>query len=553
MTHNSLQLAISELQKTDRVGPVSWSKLASSLVHLLKLYSSGLSLPVAVDHLASLSQSQSTTNPLQSANLVGILSTPAIWLLSLPGDRLHAHIPNVSLQKLCLPIGTRLTVVLEPHVLQNASCQTPAYNDTLAIIRHTLCKANDKFADKKPFTTALLTSLSFPSTAIWFHLESFPLKCLQLPLSIDSYTLQRVWDEGSLCPRAVYASIVEVVFDSGMVCLRDDHSDTKSRPIECYFSPLYTPLLKNLQPEQILLILTPTVHPIDESFTLSVPEDSICICSEPPDMSLQAVCFGAEPEGDMAQRFAKRQRIDANTDAPRSTLCATPVDASSLTLMSSSSGACDERLTVHARLTDTPKLHTKLNLCSHIEFSSGLTRIQVKRSKCQAEYRVGDELFFNGAQRVGDVWTADEVDNLSTMPSILLAPFAINLVHGREVRKRITSKSLPSTAHVCVDICSVQVMYDVQDIQLKVIDWPSDYQSAKVEKWEILMTNRCLDILFGVMDANAFWDEDENYVSNIVQSKMDNLRHSRWKMTLTCDGLDSLAPRLCACVQASRR
>lgn len=553
MTHNCLQLAISELQRSDRVGPVSWSKLASSLVHLLKLYSSGLSLPVAVDHLASLLHSECTSKPLQSAHIVGILSTPAVWLLSLPGNRLHAHIPNTSLQKLCLPVGTYLTIVLESHVLQNMACQTPAYNDTLAIIKHTLCKANDKFAEKKPFTTALLSSLSFPSTAIWFYLESFPLKCLQLPLSIDSYTLQRVWNEGSLYPRAVYASIVEVVFASRMVCLCDNHSDTKNRPIECYFSPHYIPLLKNLQPAQMLLILTPTVHPIDESFTLSVPEDSICICSERPDTLPQAICLGADAEGDMTQRFAKRQRTDASSDAPHSTLCATPVDVSSRTLISTLSDARDEGFTIHARLTGTPKLHTKLNLCSHIEFSSASTRIHVKRSKCQAEYRAGDELLFSGAQRMGDVWAADEVDNLSTMASILLAPFAINLVNGREVRKRITSKSSPSTAHVCVDICSVQIMYDAKDIRLKVTDWPSDYQSAAVEEWEILMTNRCLDILLGVMDANDFWDGDANYVSNIVESKMANLKHSRWKMTLTCDGLNSLAPRLCACVNVPRR
>lgn len=550
MTQNSLQLAITALQKSDRLGPVPWCRLASALVHLLKLHSSGLSLPAAVAQLSTLSHTGRTATHVHAATLIATLNSPTVWLLALHGDRVHAHLPSAAFHALALPPGTRLAVHLHPHVFQNAPCQALAYNDTLAAVRYVVRATynGDKSSGKMVVMTTLPSSLSFSTTPIWFYLESFPIKRLRLPSPIDSYTLQRVWAEGSLYPNAIFARVVDVEPQSGMARLRDIHcQDGQERVVQCFFSPNHTPLLKNLHPLQSILILTPAVHPTDESFTLSVSDDCVCIFSEHADLLPQSVHSSSKPGDTAVSRSAKRQRIDAEPAMVQLTHCTVPVDASSLASMTTSTRDDASRLTVHARLTDTPSFRTVLNLCSHAEFSSGATRIRVKRSKCHAEYRVGDELLFSGVQWADNGWAADEVNNLSTTAAILLAPFAIRLVNGREIRKRIALKTSTSTAHVCVDICSLRMMYEIQDIRLRVTDWAPNYQCSEGE-WEISMSGRCFDVLFGVKDVDDVWDGDEKHVSDIMESKMNKLKLSRWKMTLTCDALNSPVPILCACV-----
>lgn len=541
MTNNSLQLAISELQKSHHVGSVSWSILASELLNLLKQYSSGLSFPVVVDQLSHLSPTLPISHRVHSTTLVATHQNPTLWLLSLPGDRIHAHVPHPSLRTLQLPTGVPVNISLHPHLFQNPSCHSSAYSDALAAVKHALRGVTNADAAKKPTANRLSpSSLSFPSTPVWFHLDSFPTHCLDLRMPIESYSLQRVWQEASLYPHAVYAQVLHVEPETAVVHLHDQCSlPADNRVVHCYFSPKHAPLLADLRPSHSLLIMAPGVHPTPDSFTLSVPENSLCLFFEQPQLS---------PRTDLS---LKRRRIDTQPDVSYLASCTAPVDASSLASLPSLPVDCNLKLTVHARLSEPPKMRAGMTLCSHVEFSSGATRIRVVRSECHAEYCVGDEVLFIGVRRVEYFWTANKVENISTLTAILLAPFCIRFVNGQEIKTRIMSKCLTTTAHVCVNILSVQVIKGAQDIRLTVSDCCTN-NLTNGEPWQISVSNRCLDVLFGVKDANELWDGDEDYATEIVTNNVNSLKQGHWRMTLTCDGSNSLFPKLCACVNVSQ-
>lgn len=541
MTRNSLDKAVSELQKCNCVGSISWSTLALHLVRLLKLYSSGLSLPIVIDHLISYQHKESPCTQILEAKIVAVIQSPPVWLISFLDNpnHVHAHIPDSSFRHVSLPIGTRLTISLE-HSFQNVSCRTAAETDALNAVQVRI--HSDRKSDK--LHTSVPTSLSFSSRSkILFHLDSFPRKKLPLSSSLESFTLQRVWNERSLYPEAVYASIVDTTLNPLSVRLQDINPKDSSQPsVECHFSPHFIPFIQQFLPGQKLLLLSPIVHPTETTFSLTLSDDSVCFHSQGADISSdEAHQDSKNADGGAEQRPSKRLCVKKDS---YSNDRLSPLDASSLVNRQYSS---NQKLVVHGRLTRRPTVSTVLpSISGNLQFNCEPVQITVMQTvHTQDDYCVGDEVLFSGVQWNDGFFFAEDAANLSTMNAILLAPFMINFVNGIEVSSRINSRAPSSTAHVCVFIRSVRVLENVKDIRLTV----QDSTSPPHEDWEISVSSRCLDVLFHVEDTDIFWGFDNVSVNRVIFKTENDLQCGLWRMTLTCNGSISLTPQLCACVR----
>lgn len=431
---------------------------------------------------------------------------------------------------------------------------SPAQHDALRLAISALRKNNQNETQSRECGKQQAETLSqsterppsyvcFPTKCVLLRLNTFRDAKLSLPLPVTKYTLQRVWDERDLSPPAIFAHIAHVNITDSVVMLQDSPSlaHTSQPSVQWFLSDHHVPFVNTFRNGCTLLLIKPVVQPTGDSFHISSTESTICVLATAGGQECQfetgegATILDPPPP--------KRARLDSDLS-----LCSSPVSAASLSTLQQPS--LQPPLIVHARLSanashsrDTPSDHV-----NNLIFTCASTTFRIPSFRVRADqYREGDEVIFTGVQwqATGQPWIVEHVYNISTMVSILYAPFMTHVINGAEVQRRICSHGPCSTSHVYVRILNVHVMSDSREVRLTVRDAKRIYGTDATQEWQIAVSHHGINDLFRVEGPDLFWNGD---FMNIVQRCNSRLLNESWKMTLTCNGARWSLAQLCACV-----
>lgn len=566
MARNILKQA-TELLQSNLPPPQPWSTLVSNLIHLLHLYSNGLSFSIALDHFASQRRlhTSSSVVPLHLVKLVEIFKSPILWHLSLSDGQLIAHFPHSNFTQLNLLRGTTLTIAAN---LGEPALKSPAHEDALRLAINSSqaplsdspddIKVTAQFAETPSQSSHKLpTSVCFPTNAIIFHLDESTLSSLNLPHPLDKLTLQRVWDERSLNPEAVFAHVVSVNHQESTLCVHDSPLISTSQPsVTVHFSEDRAPIIHAIQPGDGLLLLSPTVYPTGTSFDLYTTDTTVCLSSKLKSDGLKV--RHSQPEGASPDRYrtsAKRKRVD--DDLSKSSQ---PVDFDRVLTLSEPESQLP--LVVHARLRSVPyELNDDMD---HWVIDFGSLKVKFQGHGIQANsFMEGDEIVMTEF-RVSPTqpqsrreWVAEEVHNLSTMHAVLFCPFMRANVSGDHVCRSIRETNGYTTMHVRVQVKSLAVTEDRQSLRLTVVDWNgiggtiigSHFAESTDARpvWCVEMSEHVLNTLFQTVS--------QHFLQSATKAKLDEMsvtfQRDIWFMTLTCNGKKWPVAQVRACVSTS--
>lgn len=545
MVKNTLLHPVSELQKS-RLTDSSWAFLVSHLLRLLKLYSTGLSLPVILDHICSSQRTVSLSPSFRSARIDGIANSPNIWLLSLDDGSQVAHYPH-SLFISRVHVGMTFSILSK---FPDPGLQTRAEIDALRLAAAILSKSStapirspqDVKSIAQPAETPsqsadfTLKSVGFPTLAVLFHLNTFPFAAFGLTDPVASFTLQRVWNERSLLPMAVYSQVVSIDLTSGVVHLQDCPEAHSAQPVvRCLFTGGREMLLSALKPGCRLLLLSPDVHPNGSSFDLSTNESTTCAFSNTPDVDCSSLIGN---ELDSKERLLKRARTDF--DLSKST---SPLYISSM--LSLSHPDLQPPLVVHTRVVKPPCREAHHPNSWIVFVDTIAVRIRETFDDLSHFYE-GDEILLSGFQSCKQSptgWVADSVDNLSTSKAVLYAPFLRKVVDSTAIRRYLQEGALCS-AHVCVHILNAEMINS--NMRLQVRDAPFRGQVFNDQPWYVeVMENALMELC---RDARIhIYSKEYDLLCHRLRRSEDNACF----MTLTCFGKKWSVPKVRASVMAT--
>lgn len=557
MTLNSLIRTTTLLNRSlNRSTP--WSELVIPLLALLKLYSTGLSLPLVTDELTILRRPPRTSGKveLHQAKLLEQATCPDVWKLSLSDGRHLILFVHSAVSKLSLPIPTGVTLTFAA-ALCTPWHYTTAHEEVLHLAVRNLKaqSARDNTGNASVAQRAETLSqageappkwVCYPTSSVLFHLHTFPAQSVGLPLGLEQYTLQKVWDERSLAPLAIYAHVTNVDCDSHSVLLQDSMNLNTSQPsVQCRFAEPHRPFLPILQPGCKLLLLNTVIEPTGGSFHVQTTPFTVCMFCEAPPQSILSDALTSDyvdpkQTGSVLQPPLKRVRPDSNLS-----LSVSPVGANSLSSLQNP--ASQAPFVVHGRLTENLSESPETNKL--VIFKCGITKFRLKEASGRLhQFQEGDELVFTGVQWSDEYkelapWVAEEVANISAMRSILFAPFMTNRVQGAEVLRRLERLSPCSTAHVRVYIRRVQLLVECREARLHVVD-AGDTEAGTLE-WDIAVVHRGWHELFHEDDRDTFWNGPAQRTADRCKAW---ILGETWSMTLTCNGAKWPLSRLSACV-----
>lgn len=555
MTGNILLRSIKLLQESISVEH-PWSILVTKLLRLLKLYSTGLTLSIARDHFNHQRCAVLPRFSTYSARLVEVVDSPFVWQLHLNNGLQVAHFPHALFMSKGRP-GLSLTIATAPS---EPSMHTTAETDALRIAIAALsgrlvshlavhCPQDMKSIPQSAETPSqsanpLPTSVCFPTLAVLFHLDTFPLSLLGLTLPVHEFTLQRVWDTRDLAPPAVYARVVYIDVQSEIIGLQDSSFSTTSQPsVQFSLSGERASLINALVEGCRLLLLRPTVIPTGNSFNLMLNESTICFCGGYKEESCLNSLYNVRDEEFEIPPLAKRPRTDDDLSKTKNTVTIASV-------LALSQPELQPPLVVHTRLTKRP-LQDREDLKTWI---LSCDEVNVKFHGFVSDFNhftEGDELVLSGLQlRIGTnskkEWVASQVDNLSTMSAVLFAPFVRSFVNGAEVRRRLAVGTMCTTAHVCVRVHEVEIK-KCRQLRLAVIDISNGAGNASVEPWYISMNEHILWEVFRI-ECNDLWD---NFDVEDMCLWTARFQKDTWMMTITCDSSRWAIAHVRACVSAT--
>lgn len=546
--------------QTNLPPPQPWSTLVSNLIHLLHLYSNGLSFSIALDHFTSQRRlhSASSVVPLHLAKLVEIVKSPILWHMSLSDGQQIAHFPHSNFAQLNLRHGTTLTIAAK---LGEPALKSPAHEDALRLAINSRqaplsnspddVKATAQFAET-PSQSALKlpTSVCFPTNAIIVHLDESTLSSLNLAHPLDKLTLQRVWDERSLNPEAVFAHIVSVNHKEFTLCVQDSPLISTSQPsVTVHFSEDRAPVIHALQPGDGLLLLSPTVHPTGTSFDLYTTETTVCLSSKPKSNGLKVRhCQLEEMSSDKYRTSEKRKRVD--DDLSKSSQ---PVDVDRVLTLSEPE--LQLPLVVHARLRSVPyELNDEMDHWI-IDFRSFKVKLQAHGIQTNS-FMEGDEIVMTefrispAQPQSRREWVAEEVHNLSTMHAVLFCPFMRTIVSGNRVCRNIGEGNGYTTMHVRVQVKSLAVTEDRQSLRLTVVDC-NDTDGSHLPESTDARPVWCAEMNEHVL-KNLFQTVSRHFLQSAPKAKLDDIyntfQRDTWLMTLTCNGKKWPVAQVRACV-----
>lgn len=551
MTSNTLAHPTALLRKSLKAAQPH-SVIISQLLHLLNLYSNGLTLSIALDHIASGRKSSSSPSSVQVAHIVEVAApSPSVWHLSFSNGSKVAHFPDSSVTHLKVNPGVCITLATP---FTDSSTYNSAYEVALKIaikcLRHPLITrtddnssddVDDMVAAETPSQSgcALPTAVSFATVALLFHLDTFPISTLQLSLPIHHYTLQKVWNDRTLTPDAVYAHVYHVDVPNCILRLQDSPCLATSQPsVNFHLSLQRSPLIHTLQPGNILLLLSPIATPTGSSFDLAATGDTVCMFSKG---SADEVNSSPLPHDEIElQRATKRKKVDEDLSKSSTFISLERV-------LRLSEPQLQPPLVVHARLVKKPVLFQ--DEVDHWVFGFGCVDVKVKVhyfNMENASFLEGDEIILRGlTMNPFHQWIVDELYNISTMTAILYAPFIQTVVDGHEIRRCIDSHCKCTTCHVRVHINDITVSDDGTHLLFTLLDKPlhDTPQSILSTPWDVRVDESVFNSLPQVTNPKLF----ENLTSTNVLELTEIFQNDVWMMTLSCDGEKWPVARVRAC------
>ncbi|CAN8061336.1 unnamed protein product [Agarophyton chilense] len=237
MSSNVLQAPVAEIQRKLKRN-LPWGSVAASLVSLLRRYSAGLSLSVACDEILAQHQSQlqSEEFPTHFHAVVIQVSAepPEIWLIRLTNGRYVAFYAHSKLLARFKP-GVSFSFPSEAMKYSRQSVQI----ETLAFARKALSSVStlgvnpkerenarspvdvaqlnrdptehaEALVKKSLSMTSSISAAVLPTPTVLIDLDSLPANAFNVKGPVESFTLQRVWNERSLAPKYIFARVVQV-------------------------------------------------------------------------------------------------------------------------------------------------------------------------------------------------------------------------------------------------------------------------------------------------------------------------------------------------------
>ncbi|KAI0559089.1 hypothetical protein FGB62_169g218 [Gracilaria domingensis] len=256
MSSCMLQAPVLEIQKKLKLKrQLPWGYVAASLVSLLRRYSTGLSLSVVCDEILAQHQSQRQGEECEQTHCRAIIvrvtkEPPEIWLIHLADGRyvaFYAHSklfsrfkPGVSFSFPSNALGFSSCEDVQAEALAHArkalnssptSFATPKAADRalspvdIAKLNHAPNSLVESPSSKSTSLIPTLSAVILPTPTVLVDLDSVPSNTLNLNEPIESFTLQRVWNERSLHPSYIFARVVEVNPKNKHIRIQDQSSD----------------------------------------------------------------------------------------------------------------------------------------------------------------------------------------------------------------------------------------------------------------------------------------------------------------------------------------
>ena len=396
-----------------------------------------------------------------------------------------------------------------------------------------------------------ITHAVLPTVLVIFDLDSLPPSHLGLADPLPSYNLQRVWNERSLTPAAIYAAVVEVSQDEAYVRLQDPCNSIHDQPSVLWrLEQSHIPFLHMLQVGCTVLLTQPTIQPTGNSFDVNFTDDTLCFYRAAPVQQPQQL---SEPCSAPPQ---KRRRV---SDTPSTDFSSptSPMDTHTLATLSDIDAARD--LVVFAQIVAMPvqeDAHVIAMSCTN-----GITMRLVGKETCEraTQLRIGDQVLFQSVNwtsasrslpsQTPAGWAASHVDNLSTMRGVLHASFVRNVVRLRDVHRIMQSNEKDiHSVHVCVRVVDVGLTHDSHEVHLSVMDHDASNgkepvlrdvtnvlhqaQERKVEtKLDVLVVDPCFEHFFRISSRRAFWKGD---AAQTIAGCFERVKREHWIMALTC-------------------
>lgn len=630
MASNLLEAPVATLQ-TVLKPPAPWGFVARHLVSLLKSYSTGLSFQVAADEISVAWKKQCRTAQSRPRVLTGTIThvargPPEVWLVRLADATeiaVYAHsnyfgtvasgtIVSFAADRLQEPASAQGVVPeqvrLVRGVLRDSStgtCDAPQGVKTpIANVKGTtsqspvdVMKFPTKNAQPQNAETpsqvvdpvdpgGTLTRIVMPTPSIFFDLESVSPIALGLSESPQAFSLQRVWNERSLTPNWIYATVVQVEREAETIVslqdlLMDENADQPS--VSWRLSEELKGIAEVLEPGFHVLLRSCLVQPNGNSFDILCSPHTTCYYMTKLNTKCPVTLRRPflQDITNTGPRNLKRRRTDSD-------LSMITTDITTKHVAALANPECQAEFATHARVIQAPSRQDANVTTIQCQHGISVRVVGPKMARRAMQTTVGDEILLQGMtyetqSLSGEVrtprgWIAGCMDNISTMPGVLFSPIVRHLVPLKQclLSDARTSLTSPTTAHVLVRIRNAVSNSERRELHLSITDCnhvvtssltqaiasdvtreaPDDggtiiNQAAEgVSEWNVKVRDNCFEALFWSQMGESSW-EDET-LGMLVES-LPRLRASMWLMTLTMyPSKEARLTEVCACAPCTR-
>lgn len=611
--------------------PLPWSFVAGQLVALLKRYSNGLSFEIAAEEISSAWQAHENQtihedpSLFMSGKILAIApGPPELWLARLSDSSIVAWFAHSSLERR-FKIGTEFSfatseamevannspdseflrlareafegissgVYTSPECVDSSTKTDPHSTPAKRVPRHMPGEGSSQspaditkfpsLGEKKAITpsqvpesnlTSGLKKVLLPTARIYADLDTIDHAVIGLLEPPESFSLQRVWNERSLTPSWIFASVVEVNELHLSIRLQNPSlNQVSDQPSVLWrLAPEFNGLANILKSGFEVLLQNPSVEPTGSSFELLCLPHTSCYYRRKQCPGVLEKESG--PDSVQATRPTKRRRVEPDLAELITTV--TTKELSQLICPESQSV-----LTVHSRVIAPPEAQGSIVSILSCEHDVRIRVTGLRMVEKSTSIQPGDEILFRDVVWVPPVisfgsqtlagWFAQSFENLSVMNGFLLSSFTrivhrMNSIsdlssHIGKGRSSCSSRTLHVRVHIhdiSVSLGDKKLLVSVRDVSPSRVHLSRENAGYDIEEAENMKNRDAQDLhqvaihergfeeLFRTPNAQLFWSNDPE---RKVAHSLPRLRSGSWIMTVSCNSASSgSTPVLCACM-----